>query len=321
MDRIVHVCNGDSTADSLSLADLPGEIRVWADALDQGPVLPVGDAEHWKVRGEFWTARGFRDSAGQLTAYDHNFDEAAGAGELILWFEHDLFDQLALIRLLARLSRRGLPAQLTIVSIDRHPEIANFLGLGQLRPEQLAALWPRRTPLSRDAIEEAITAWIAVTAPDPRALPFLTKRIKALPFLAGALERQLEELPDPTSGLSRTERQVLAAVARGESTAAAIVGAVHAIDPRYPITDLVLLWTLRTLARCGFVEGAPEGPPAREALATIRATVTPRGREALAGALDRVHACGIDDWRGGVQLSGHGPVWRWDGAQRKLVEK
>lgn len=322
MESIVHVCNGDSTADSLSLADLPGEIRVWADALDQGPVLPVGDAEHWRLRGEFWAARGLRDAAGRLAAYDHGVDEAARAEELILWFEHDLFDQLALIRLLARLSRRGLPAQLTIVSIDRHPEVPNFLGLGQLKPEQLAALWPRRTPLSRDAIEEAITAWIAVTAPDPRALPFLTKRIKALPFLAGALERQLEELPDPTSGLSRTERQVLAAVARGEATAGALMQAAQAIDPRYPITDALLHATLHGLGRCGFVDGGPTAAGASpEALRSLHVTVTPRGREALAGAIDRVHECGIDDWRGGVRLSGHGPVWRWDGAQRKLFEK
>jgi hypothetical protein len=321
MESIVHVCNGDSTADSLSLADLPGEIRVWADALDQGPLVPVADPEHWKLRGEFWSSRGLRDDGGRLAAYDHGVDEAARAEELILWFEHDLFDQLALIRLLARLARRGLPAQLTIVSIDRHPEIPNFLGLGQLKPEQLAELWPRRTPLSRDAIDEAITSWIAVTAPDPRALPFLTKRIKALPFLAGALERQLEEFPDPTSGLSRTERQVLAAVARGEATAAAVVKAVQAIDPRYPITDLVLFWTLHTLGRCGFLDGAPPGPPNPAELAAVRASVTARGREALAGAIDRVHECGIDDWRGGVRLAGNGPVWRWDGAQRKLFEK
>jgi Domain of unknown function (DUF1835) len=321
MESIVHVCNGDSTADSLSLADLPGEIRVWADALDQGPVLPVPDAEHWRARGEFWSSRGLRDADGRLAAYDHGVDEAARAEELILWFEHDLFDQLALIRLLARLARRGLPATLTIVSIDRHPEVPNFVGLGQLQPEQLAALWPRRTPLSRDAIDEAITAWIAITAPDPRALPFLTKRIKALPFLAGALERQLEELPDPTSGLSRTERQVLAAVARGEATAAAILAAVHAIDPRYPITDVVLLWTLHTLGRCGFLDGGPPAAASPAALASIHATITTRGREALAGAIDRIHDCGIDDWRGGVRLSGNGPVWRWDGAQRKLFEK
>jgi hypothetical protein len=85
MERIVHVCNGDSTADSLSLADLPGEIRVWADALDQGPVLPVADQEHWRLRGEFWKSRG-RDADGKLAAYDHGVDEAARAEELILWF-------------------------------------------------------------------------------------------------------------------------------------------------------------------------------------------------------------------------------------------
>src|SRR5688572_21063968 len=166
MERIVHVCNGDSTADTLSLADLPGEIRVWADALDQGPVLNVPDEDQYRARDEFWATRGFRDAAARMRAWDLGVDEAAAAEELILWFEHDLFDQLALVRLLARLSRRGLPQTLTIVSIDRHPEVPNFLGLGQLKPEQLAELWPRRTPLSRDAIDESITAWIAVTSAD-----------------------------------------------------------------------------------------------------------------------------------------------------------
>jgi len=306
MERLVHVVNGDSTAGTLALAELPGEIRVWADALDQGPVLPLPDTEHYRVRGEYWATRGEAGAAEQLAAWDRGVDEAAAADEVVLWFEHDLFDQLALVRLLARLARKGLPAQLTIVSIDRHPDVPQFLGLGQLQPAQLAELWPRRTPLSRDAIDEAITAWIAITAADPRALPLLARRVKALPFLAGALERQLEELPDPTSGLSRTERQMLAAIARGEREVGALMRAVHAIDPRYPITDGLAAWTLRTFARCGFVEG-----PA----------ITPRGRQALAGTLDRVHECGIDDWRGGVRLEGRGPVWRWDSRERRLVER
>jgi hypothetical protein len=308
MERIVHICNGDSTADSLSLADLPGEIRVWADALDQGPVRPVSDDEHYRTRGDFWAARvggSAADHAKRLADYDRGFDEAAKAEELILWFEHDLYDQLALVRLLARLARRGLPPQLTIVSIDRHPAIPQFLGLGELEPEQLAELWPRRTPLSRDAIDESITAWIAVTAEDPRALPFLVKRIKAMPFLAGAVERQLEELPDPTSGLSRTERQLLAAIARSEPS---LIRAAHAIDPRYPLTDIVLRSAVQALARAGFVEGNPP-------------VVTPLGRQALAGAIDRVHEVGIDDWRGGLRLVGRGPVWRWDSRERRLVER
>ena len=305
MERLVHVCNGDSTADSLSLADLPGEIRVWADSLDQGPVLPVGDAEHYKVRGEFWATRGRNaaDSAQQLATWDKDFDEAAGAEELILWFEHDLFDQLALVRLLSRLSRRGLPKTLTIVSIDRHPEVPNFMGFGQLKPEQLAELWARRTPLSRDAIDEAVATWIAVTAADPRALPFLVRRVKALPFLAGALERQLEEFPDPTSGLSRTERQLLAAIARGET---ALVPAVQAIDPRYPITDVVLNHTLATFKSLGFTDANG---------------ITALGRQALAGAIDRVKDHGIDTWRGGAHLAGNGPVWRWDTRERRLIER
>ncbi len=124
MERIVHVCNGDSTADTLSLADLPGDIRVWADALDQGPVLPVSDAEHYRVRAEFWASRGMgsaADTAQRLADWDKGVDEATKAEELILWFEHDLFDQLALVRLLARIARRGLPAQLTIAKLSSNP--------------------------------------------------------------------------------------------------------------------------------------------------------------------------------------------------------
>ena len=321
MERIVHVCNGDSTADTLSLADLPGEIRVWADALDQGPVLPVSDAEHWKLRGEFWASRGTTGAAAQVEAWDRGVDEAAGAEELILWFEHDLFDQLALIRLLSRLARRGLPPQHTIDSIDRHPEVPAFLGLGELNPEQLAALWPRRTPLSRDAIDEAIAAWIAVTAADPRALPYLTRRIKALPFLAGALERQLEEFPDPTSGLSRTERQLLAAIARGLSSAGELMKAMHDLDPRYTLTGGLLLWTLHQFGKAGFIDGAPPTADEPASFASVAATITPLGRQALAGALDRVREVGLDDWRGGVHLLGRGPVWRWDSRERKLFER
>jgi len=313
MERIVHLCNGDHTADTLSLADLPGEIRVWADALDQGPVLPVSDEEHYKLR----TA--FHGNTGPVVAdYDRALDEAAGAEELILWFEHDLFDQLALCRILSRLARRGLPQTLTIVSIDRHPEIQNFLGFGQLKPEQLAELWPRRAPLSRDAIDEAITTWIAVTAADPRALPYLTRRVKALPFLAGAIERHLEEYPDPTSGLSRTERQLLAAIARGVATGPELMATVHAIDPRYPITDTLLVHIAQTFAKAGFVEGVP---PGANVFKEIKASITALGRQALAGALDRVHEVGIDTWRGGVHLRGRGPVWRWDSASRKLSER
>jgi hypothetical protein len=54
---------------------------------------------------------------------------------------------------------------------------------------------------------EARAAWTAFRSPDPRNLE--TVKIAALPFLAAALRRHLEEFPWTTDGLSRTERQIL----------------------------------------------------------------------------------------------------------------
>lgn len=316
MERLAHVCNGDATADKLSLADLPGEIRVWADALDQGPLLPVAPRPFLEARARHAAAQGWAPSVeaalAQLSEWDRSvalFD-APGIEEVVLWFEHDLFDQLALCRLLYLASfTETRAAQLTLVSIDRHPAVPQFLGLGQLGPEQLAALWPQRVPISRDAMDEAVATWLALTAEDPRGLAFLARRVRALPFLGGAIERHLEELPDCASGLGRTERQMLAAIGRGTSSLAEVRAELHAIDPRYPITDSSSATILRRLVARELVSDEP-------ALA-----ITARGRQALAGAYDVVRELGIDTWRGGVHLSGRGPVWRWDGASRRLVHR
>jgi hypothetical protein len=68
----------------------------------------------------------------------------------------------------------------------------------------------------------------------------------------------------------------------------------------------VLAHAKRALAKAGLIEGD---------------AITALGRQALAGAIDRVHECGIDTWRGGVHLSGKGPVWRWDSRERRLLER
>ena len=316
-DRIAHICNGDATADGLSLADLPGDIRVWADALDEGPLL-AGDREAFTAaRARFAADAGWapsEDAARQrLTDWDANLAvlDAPGVEEVVLWYEHDLFDQLALCRVLFLASfAEARAAQLTMVSIDRHPDVPLFLGLGQLAPEQLAALWPRRTPISKEAMEEAVATWLALTAADPRGLSYLMRRVRALPFLAGAIERHLEELPDVASGLGRSERQALASVGRGSSSSVSVLQELHAIDPRYPLTDLRLQAVLRLLAKRELLTGAGPG----ESL-----SITARGRQALAGAFDVVAELGIDTWRGGVRQVGRGPVWRWDGAARRLI--
>lgn len=304
-EQVIHIVNGDGVAERLVEADLPGQVVVWADALDAGPVLAADDANR-AARAAYWQATLGRDVGAELARADAAVDAAAGsAAELVLWYEHDLFDQLALVRLIARLAARPRGGSISLVSIDRHPEVPAFLGLGQLEAHQLAALWPRRTPLSRDALDEAAATWVALTAADPRALLLLARRVKALPFLGAALERHLEEFPDRSSGLSRTERTVLGLCARGVTSPAALLAELHAGDVRYVATDVIVGATLQALRAAG--------------LLAADATITAAGRDALAARLDRVATSGIDAWRGGVHLHGHGPLWRWDPADRRLV--
>ncbi len=78
---------------------------------------------------------------------DAAIDEAADADEVVLWFEHDLFDQLNLIWLLDALAGAGTPEQrVRLVVIGEHPEVDPFHGLGQLSPAQLLALFPAVRP-------------------------------------------------------------------------------------------------------------------------------------------------------------------------------
>jgi hypothetical protein len=115
--------------------------------------------------------------------------------------------------------------------------------------------------------------------------------------------------------------QISSAIARGEGTGGALMQASHAMDPRYPVTDGYLLQVLKALGAAGFIDGAPTGPLSEATFKGVNVTVTALGRQALAGAIDRVHERGIDTWRGGVHLEGRGPVWRWHSSERRLIEK
>ena len=221
MERIVHVCNGDSTADALSLADLPGEIRVWADALDLGPVLPVDDAEHYRVRGEFWGARADKH-AKQLADWDKRRRRGRarrGADPVV----RARSVRSARARAPARAARAQGPAPDADHRLDRSPP--RRARLPRLRPAQGRAT--RRAVAAPHAAvaRRARRSGHRVDRADRRrsaraAVPRQARQGDAV-SLAARIERHLEELPDPTSGMSRTERQLLAAIARNEAAARA----------------------------------------------------------------------------------------------------
>src|SRR6185436_3949063 len=105
-DEPLHVTDGESVASTLRTTPLPGVVLSWDDVLHVGP-LAFEPGECRSVRAAFLAEHGWGDRASievDLARRDELLDLAVnGANPVVLWFEHDLFDQLQLIQILARL--------------------------------------------------------------------------------------------------------------------------------------------------------------------------------------------------------------------------
>ncbi len=151
--------------------------------------------------------------------------------ETVLWFEHDLHDQLQLIQILARIADQSPRGSVRLISLDRFPGHPRFRGLGELSAEELATLWPRRGPISDETLAAATLAYDTLRAADPARLAELADEpLPGLPFLAAALRRLLEEQPWIGSGPGRSERQILSAVAAGARTPADVFVATQEME-------------------------------------------------------------------------------------------
>lgn len=203
----LHITNGDHAAGKLRRF-VDGPVALARDVLHEGPCPPVdGDAWH-EVRAHFLAGYGGATAdevRASLAADDGTIAEAGRRGdEIVLWFEHDLFDQLAIIRTLDLLVRlrpdtteptrpdtadtarldstetrnaaplvsgvsRTLP-RVSLICIDRFPGVDRFIGLGQLTVEQLAALNGTGASVTRGHYRLAVDAWRAFRSADPRDL-------------------------------------------------------------------------------------------------------------------------------------------------------
>ena len=319
---MLHVTNGDSAADRLWAAGVPGAIIAWRDVLHEGPV-PAGLSpdELRRHRARFIADLGWTPYEAVLADFERR-DRALASfpdhDEVVLWFEHDLYDQLQLIQILDRFAEWDLDrTRLSLVSIDAFPGVEPFHGLGQLRPDQIASLLPDRCAVTPAQLSLARRAWAAFRSTDPRELaPLAVVPSPDLPFLPAALRRHLEQFPAARDGLSRTERQVLEAIDAGAETPVAVFLADQAREPA-PFMGDATLWTYLR----GLNEGAhplvamstPTANPTTTEFRQQKVWLTDRGRDVLDGRDDRLRPDGIDRWLGGVHLREADAAWRWDG--------
>ena len=242
MPEPLHVANGHCTTTLIERAGLPGKTSIWADALHDGPVPNVSDEQLIRVRAEF-IADGLDVSAREVETDLKKWRAAIDAderySELVLWYEHDLFDQLNLIQLLARIGRdRPVRKPVSLISIDRYPGHPNFKGLGQLQPADIASLFERRQRVTPQQYAVAASAWDAFRSGNRARLEsLLHDDTTALPFLAAALRRYLDEDAGGPDTLTRSERRLIEQLQGGPLDIRRAFAGMHAGETAYYITD------------------------------------------------------------------------------------
>jgi hypothetical protein len=330
----LHVANGTSTTGTIQAAGIPGARSIWADPLYEGPV-PGGlsDVELLDVRMRYLAgpdaptssasaASSPLDPANDMREWRTAIERHDSYDELILWFEHDLFDQLNLLQVLTWI-RDHLPATkpTSLICIGSFSGRPDFKGLGELTPDELASLLETRQPITDQQFELARRAWQAFREPTPAALEELRHRdTSPLPYLGPAITRFLQEYPWTRDGLSRSERRLLELASGDEVTLWKALPRMYDGERVYHITDgsLVSLAEdlsgtsppLLTFDRSGGSEGS-------DLRGVVR--LTDSGKSVLTGREDRITACGIDRWLGGVHLQSGDRIWRWDDTRQCIT--
>ncbi len=221
---LLHITNGDSVLSTFRQVRFPGRYLAWKDPLHDGPVPLMADLQSLseiraRALAEFgWES--YETLRADFAQRDRMLEEFRKFEEVVLWFEHDLYDQLQLIQLLDWFAQQEMgKIRLSIVQINSHAGIKDFQGLGQLSGTQLARLFPLRRTAMAEQLAIATDAWAAFRSGTPEALvEFLQVNHPEMPFLRDALLRFCQEYPWTTDGLSRTQRQILQAVQSGPKT-------------------------------------------------------------------------------------------------------
>ncbi|MGH9657574.1 MAG: hypothetical protein ACRD96_03460 [Bryobacteraceae bacterium] len=314
---MLHITSGQSV--DIQSTRLPGEVIYWMDVLHEGPApAALSLAEMSAVRARFIAEAGwgpFDEVQNGFLDRDARLARFAEHEEAILWFEHDLYDQLQLLQILDWFSVHDRSnTRLTLICIGSFPGIGRFTGLGQLNGTQLLSLLDQRRDISRIDLKLAAEGWFAYCSPDPSDIETLLKRnIVALPYLKGALTRHLEQFPSTANGLSRSEQQIVDLVASGLNRFPDLFPADQDQEERVFAGDLVIWSYIHRLANAK--------TPLVQIAADNSVHLTDAGHAVRQGQEDHVRLNGVDRWLGGVHLEGDDAEWRWDREGKRLAKK
>ena len=330
MPNVLHFTNGDSAVKGMRMGGITGEIVPWRDVLHEGPVPGGLDLARLSETRARWLAQGAGDSAElerEFRERDDFLRRYTDYDEVVLWFEWDLYDQLQLIQILDFLSssseadRNETGTRLSIVSFEGY--------LGTVEPERFAGLFDARRPITDEMLETGRRTWEAFRSPDPRELEKTARGgNRSLEFLDLSLWRHLEEFPSTLNGLSRSESQVLEAVAQGPLPFHEIFKRVANREERIFCGDATMALYVERMSLAEeplivYTSGdridAPRTEEDSRAFRNAEMGLTSAGRAVLSRESDWIAMGGSDRWLGGAHLEGPGAQWRWNPDLRTMV--
>ena len=314
----LHVRCGSDIQNALKTAGFIGAFHEFADPFCQGPVRALPMAEFIAERARF-TARAydlFDNVALDRERADYQlFDKLAASEHIVLWFEHDSYDQLIFAFLLAQFgARRDLPP-VSLICADEVPAVARFVGLGQLSPEVIRWLWASRREIGAPEFAFGGEVWRAITSPSPEGLFAIARSGTPLvPPMARALMRHLQELPSATNGLGLTQQLALETVAEAGPAEARALFQRYARDKEpLPFLGDIMFWAV-------LAELAEAETPAILAVSDDphrrwpgrRVSLTGAGRALLAADRDWLSCGPRPRFVGGIEIVAGAAAWRFD---------
>ena len=243
--------NGDCAVEVLSRSGVAGDTIVYADILHDGPVRDLTADAHMTERARFIADAGIDTYESALRRYG-SWDDAlarhAAYDEVVLWVEHDLFDQLLLIRNITWLSRHGRSAGVSLVQTDDY--------IGSMEPGALAAHYPARIRIGEEHRAVAERAWSAFVCDTPCDLQaLLDTDTSPLPHLHTAIARLLEEVPAVADGLGRLDRQIRQLQEQGITDPHRMFAANAALEERIYLGDTTFFWRAATIGQPRWIGG------------------------------------------------------------------
>jgi hypothetical protein len=244
--NILHILNGDSTANNFEDTGLDGDIMIWREVLSEGPVEEnIASGSFWKNRrnwiseGPGETPEGYQQNVlDELIKLDEPWDE------INLWFEFDLHCQLNMLGIMTYLKKQTDLSQpaIYLISPANYPGKENFRDMGELNGEELEYLYDNiRVQLSTIDFILAEEAWAIYISKDAGKLQeYLdtTTFWGSLHLLKPALQAQLKRLQLNENGLNGVEQKLLDIYNSGVKTRPGIYAEFWQTENIYGMGDM-----------------------------------------------------------------------------------